>query len=77
MDRITLYDENDNKKEYKVLLIIDEEYKYIIYTDLENNDIRENLMVAKVKSLDNLEKTLPITPDEWQMIEDKYKKIIK
>ena len=77
MDIITLYDENNNKKDYKVLLVINDEYKYIIYTDIDNKDLRNNLMVAKVKSLDNLSETLPITQDEWKYIENKYKKIIK
>lgn len=77
MDIITLYDENNNKKDYKVLLVINDEYKYIIYTDIDNNDLRNNLMVAKVKSLDNLSDTLPINQDEWKYIENKYKEIIK
>lgn len=77
MDIITLYDENNNKKDYKVLLVINDEYKYIIYTDIDNKDLRSNLMVAKVKSLDNLSETLPINQDEWKYIENKYKEIIK
>ena len=77
MDIITLYDENNNKKDYKVLLVINDEYKYIIYTDIDNKDLRNNLMVAKVKSLDNLSDTLPINQDEWKYIENKYKEIIK
>ncbi len=77
MDKITLYDENNEKKEYKVLLIIDEVYKYIVYTDIDNYDLKKDLFVAKVKSLDNLEETLPVTPEEWKMIEDRYEKIIK
>ena len=77
MDIITLYDENNNKKDYKVLLVINDEYKYIIYTDIDNKDLRNNLMVAKVKSLDNLSETLQITQDEWKYIENKYKEIIK
>ena len=77
MDIITLYDENNNKKDYKVLLVINDEYKYIIYTDIDNKDLRNNLMVAKVKSLDNLSETLPINQDEWKYIENKYKEIIK
>ena len=77
MDIITLYDENNNKKDYKVLLVINDEYKYIIYTDIDNKDLRNNLMVAKVKSLDNLSETLQINQDEWKYIENKYKEIIK
>lgn len=76
MDKVILYDDEGRKKEYKVLLIIDEGYKYIIYTDIENDDPKKNLMVAKVKSLDKLDESLPITDDEWKMLEDNCLQII-
>ena len=73
---ITIIDENNQKKDYKVLLIIDKEYKYIIYTNIDNNDLRHNLYVAKVKSLDNINDTMEITSSEWEMIEKEYQSIL-
>ena len=77
MDKINIYDENNNLKEYKVLLIIDSDYKYIVYTNMDNNDLNKDLMVAKVKSLENINETFEITDEEWQMIEKKYESIIQ
>lgn len=76
MDIIKIYDENNNPKEYKVLLIIDSEYKYIIYTDTSQEEIDKGLMVAKVKSLENINETMPISDDEWKMIEKEYQKLL-
>lgn len=76
MDIIKIYDENNNPKEYKVLLIIDSEYKYIIYTDPSQKEIDKGLMVAKVKSLENVNETIPIRDDEWKMIEKEYQKLL-
>lgn len=76
MDIIKIYDENNNPKEYKVLLIIDSEYKYIIYTDPSQKEIDKGLMVAKVKSLENVNETIPISDDEWKMIEKEYQKLL-
>ena len=76
MDIIKIYDENNNPKEYKVLLIIDSEYKYIIYTDTSQEEIDKGLMVAKVKSLENINETMPISDDEWKMIETEYQKLL-
>ena len=76
MEKIIVYDENNNPKEYKLLLIIDKEYKYIIYTDINNDNIEKDIMVAKVTSLDNINKMLQINENEWQMIEERYKKFL-
>ena len=76
MNRVTIYDENNNPKEYRLLLILNREFKYIIYTDIDNKSIDSNLMVAKVTSLDNINEMLPISDQEWQMIEERYKKIL-
>ena len=76
-DKIVLMDENNQEKEYKLLAIIDKEDKYIIYTDLNNLDITNNLYVVKVKELNNNTLTIPITDDEWNMINEEYLSIIK
>ena len=75
-DIITLYDENNLKHEYKLLFVIDKEFKYIVYTNVDNYNIKKDLYVIKVKSLNNNEKSIPITDDEWKMINDEYQKLI-
>lgn len=75
MNTIKIF-ENDVTKEYKVLLVIDKDYKYVIYTDKDNYQLDKNLMVAKVKSINEMNESLPITDDEWKMIEDNYQKIL-
>ena len=74
-DIITLYDENDSPKEYKLLMVIDKEFKYIIYTDIDNQNIKKNLYAIKIKDYSDKE-TIPIDENEWNMIENQYKKII-
>ncbi len=73
---IEVYDENNVKKEYKLLLVIEKEYKYLIYTDIDNNDIRKNLYAVKVKSIDNINDTIPMKDEEWQMLENEYNKLL-
>ena len=75
-DLITLYDSNNQKKDYKLLLVIDNEYKYVIYTDIDNTDINKNLYAIKIKEFNNNEETIPITDTEWEMIENKLKELI-
>ena len=72
---ITIYDKEGNKQEYKILLIIEKEYYYIIYTDINSQSIKNNLNVIKVSSLDNLA-AIPINDDEWNMLENEYNNII-
>lgn len=73
-DIITIYDDN-GPKEYKLLMIIDQEYKYIIYTDLDNLDIKKDLYAIKVKEL-NSNEVFPITSNEWDMIKKTYNKLV-
>lgn len=75
-DIISIKGADGNFKDYRILLVLNHEYKYIIYTDLGNTNFKENLYVAKVKTLDNLNETLELTDDEWQLVEEEYKKII-
>ncbi len=74
-DIITVYDINGMAKTYKMLLVIKKEYQYIVYTDINNDNIKENLYAIKINDLDDKE-TLPINDEEWQMIEKEYQKII-
>lgn len=73
---LTVYDENNNTKDYKVLLVIESDYKYIIYTDLNNYNIKKNLYAIKLKSLDSNE-PIYINDTEWKMIEKQYQTLIK
>ena len=75
-DIITLYDNNNQKKDYKLLLVINSEYKYVIYTDIQNTDINNDLYAIKIKEFNNNEETIPITDSEWEMIENELKKLI-
>ena len=68
-DIITLYDENNQKQDYKLLLILDKDFKYLIYTNINNNDVKNDLYAIKLKTLNNNETSIPITNDEWTMIE--------
>ena len=75
-DIITIFDNNNQTKDYKLLLVIDNEYKYIIYTDIYNLYIKNNIYSIKIKELISNEEILPINDNEWQMIEDNYLKLI-
>ncbi len=75
-DIISLYDENNQKKDYKLLMIISKEYKYLIYTDIDNMDLNKNMYAIKTKELNKLEEILPISEEEWKTIEEEYNKII-
>ena len=75
-DLITLYDSNNQKKDYKLLLVIDNNYKYVIYTDTDNTDITKNLYAIKIKDFNNNEETIPIDDNELLMLETKLKELI-
>ena len=73
---ITIYDENNIAKDYKILLVFENNYKYIIYTNLNNYNIRKNLYAIKLNSLDSNE-TIFINDSEWEMLEKEYNNLIK
>lgn len=75
-DIITLLDEDNKPTDYKLLMVIDKEYKYIIYTDIDNQDIKKDLYVIKTKELKDNEESISITIDEWNMIEKTFNKLI-
>ncbi len=75
-DIITLYDDNNQSTDYKLLLVIDKNYQYLIYTDLDNMDISKNLYAIKINNLKSNEEAIPITEEEWNMIENTYQKLI-
>ena len=75
-DTITLYDEDNQQKDYKLLLVINNEFKYVIYTNIENTDINKDLYVIKIKEFKNNEETIEISDSELEMIENEFKKLI-
>ena len=72
-DIITIVSNNE-KKEYRLLAIISNQY--IIYTNLNNSDITKDIHVIKVESIDNLDKIIPMTDEEYEIINKKYDNII-
>ena len=72
---LTIYDNDGNTKKYKILLVIKKEYNYIIYTDIDNENIRKNIRVIKVSNLNDLA-ILPINNDDWTIINNEYNKLI-
>ncbi len=68
---IKIHHSDGSTKDYKILVTIKKEDYYIIYTDLGNNNIKEDLYAIKIKSFENNE-VLPISDDEWLMIEQEY-----
>ena len=66
---------NGEKKEYKLLMVIQKDIYYIIYTDVDNMDFSKNLYVAKVKNIDDISETIHITNEEWDMIEKECQKV--
>ena len=75
-DIITLTNENNEEKDYKLLFVINKEYQYLIYTDLYNTDYKSHLYAIKTRDLDTDEEILPISDSEWDMIEKTYNKLI-
>lgn len=75
-DIITLYDNNNKQEDYKLLCIICKEYNYLLYTDILNTNVNKNVYAIKTKSLKKFEEVLPIDENEWDMIENTYKKLI-
>ena len=72
----TSYYENNQKKDYQLLLVIDKEYKYLVYTDLDNHDYKKNLYVVKTASLNASEEVSPMDDNEWKMVETTYQNLI-
>ena len=60
--------------EYKLLVVLDNQY--IIYTNLDNLNPNDNIMVIKVKSMDELNNIIPMTDEELKNVEEKYLSII-
>ncbi len=73
---IKIYDNNGSDEEYQVLAVLKKEFDYIIYTDLNNDNIKKNIQAIKVSSNNNNE-VIPINKKEWQMLEQEYLNLIE
>ena len=67
--------ENNQEKKYQILLLIDN--KYIIYTNINNNNLHKDIHVIKVQTINNNQVSLPISNEELEEINQKYLEIIK
>ena len=65
-----VYDEFGNQKQCKILAII--ENKYIVYTNINNNNLSENIMVSKFDKLTSEINLIPLDDYEWTFVEKKY-----
>ena len=73
---LTVYDTNNNAKDYKILLVIEKDYKYIIYTNLNNYNIKKDLYAIKLNSLEETE-PIYINDSEWEMLIKEYNNLVK
>lgn len=72
-DRITVYDKDNNSRECSVLAIILN--KYIVYTDIDNNNLKHNLYVNKFKKFDMNITLMPLDNIDWIIVEKAYKEM--
>ena len=66
---------NDEEKDYQLLMTIDD--KYIIYTELDNTNIKKDIHVLKVNSIENNNESISISDEELEIVTKKYLNIIK
>ena len=72
-DKMIVYDFNNNPKECVVLAILEKDnQKYIIYKDSNNPSIKDNLLASKLIG----EKLEELNDEEWEYVENEYKKLI-
>ena len=63
--------ENNKETDYRILLTIDD--KYIVYTNINNTNINENIYIIKIDENNNV---IPISDKELKIVEKKYQNII-
>ena len=68
---------NNEEKEYILLAIFTINGKqYIVYKDIDNDSINKNLLASRVDEFKSNMKLFPLTDEEWNTVEEEYKKII-
>ena len=76
-DIIKIINDDNEEKEYVLLAtFIDSGKQYIIYKDINNNSIDKDIMASRIDEFKVDMKLFPLSNEEWDMIIDKYKKII-
>ena len=66
------------EKEYILLAIFTlSNSQYIVYKDVNNNSINDNLLASRVEEFESNMNLYPLNDEEWDMIEEEYKKIIE
>ncbi len=63
---LSLKDENGNKKDYRILLNIESDKNFVIYTDEtknENGDIKAYISTYELSSKGNMTKFKPVTDE--------------
>lgn len=77
-DIIKIIDDNNEEKEYILLAIFTlSNSQYIVYKDVNNNSINDNLLASRVEEFESNMNLYPLNDEEWDMIEEEYKKIIE
>ena len=76
-DVLNIYRKNGQKDEYKLLCIIEKDFKYVIYTNKENNNIKENLYVAKTQKANYLDEIIPMNDYDWELINKEYLNLLE
>ena len=77
-DIIKIIDDNNEEKEYILLAIFTlSNGQYIVYKDVNNNSINDNLLASRVEEFESNMNLYPLNDEEWDMIEEEYKKIIE
>ncbi len=74
---IVTNDENEKKECYLLASLGINDKQYIIYKDVDNKDIDNNLMASRIEMLSEEMHLFPLSDDEWKLISDEYSKIIK
>ena len=76
-DIIKVINDNNEEKEYTLLAIFTMNgNQYIVYKDINNNSINEDLLASRIDEFKEDMKLFPLTDDEWNMITEEYQKLI-
>ena len=77
-DVIKVYDKEGKEKEYNLLAIFTlNGNQYIVYKDVDNKSIKENLFASRIDEFSNNMSLFPLNDEEFNLIANQYKKIIE
>lgn len=76
-DIIKVIDENNEEKEYNLLAVFTINGKqYIVYKDINNKSVTENLLASRITEFSKDMKLIPLTNEEWDIVSNEYEKLI-